>query len=208
MTALSRPRGLSGQARLAWLLAVASIAILAVGVAVNPSPRPTRVRLSWSSRRWSPSSVSARCSSRACRATPSAGGSSWRASSSRVESLAQAATRDRRPGRARAVDRDRLDGARAPAAGAHRDRGRAHRRPAPLSRRAAAVASLALGPVADGRRDHGRRDDHPVRAGQRRPLRGRAARQPPRGTRLSNRCSTCSAPWPRSRLWRPSSARP
>ena len=38
MTALSRPRGLSGQARLAWLLAVASIAILAVGVAVN-TPR-------------------------------------------------------------------------------------------------------------------------------------------------------------------------
>ena len=33
-------------------------------------------------RRWSPSSVSGRCSSRACRATPSAGGSSWRASSS------------------------------------------------------------------------------------------------------------------------------
>ena len=38
MTALSRPRGLSGQARLAWLLAVASIAILPVGVAVNPPP--------------------------------------------------------------------------------------------------------------------------------------------------------------------------
>lgn len=38
MTALSRPRGLSGQARLAWLLAVASIASLAVGVAVN-TPR-------------------------------------------------------------------------------------------------------------------------------------------------------------------------
>ena len=38
MTPLSRSRGLSGQARLAWLLAVASIAILPVGVAVNPPP--------------------------------------------------------------------------------------------------------------------------------------------------------------------------
>ena len=46
MTGLSRPRGLSGQARLAWLLAVASIAILPVGVAVNPPRAPTRVRLS------------------------------------------------------------------------------------------------------------------------------------------------------------------
>ena len=46
MTDLSRPRGLSGQARLAWLLAVASVAILVVGVAVKPPPRPNRVRLS------------------------------------------------------------------------------------------------------------------------------------------------------------------
>ena len=38
MTALSRSHGLSGQARLAWLLAVASIAILPVGVALNPPP--------------------------------------------------------------------------------------------------------------------------------------------------------------------------
>ena len=38
MTALSRPRGLSGRARLAVLLAVASIAILPVGVAVGLPP--------------------------------------------------------------------------------------------------------------------------------------------------------------------------
>ena len=37
MTALSRHRGLSGQARLAWLLAVASIAVLAVGSVVHPT---------------------------------------------------------------------------------------------------------------------------------------------------------------------------
>ena len=40
VTALSHSRGLSGQARLAWLLAVASIAILVVGVAINPPPVP------------------------------------------------------------------------------------------------------------------------------------------------------------------------
>ena len=38
MTDLSRAHGLSRQARLAWLLAVASIAILPVGIAVNPPP--------------------------------------------------------------------------------------------------------------------------------------------------------------------------
>ncbi len=38
MTTISRPSGLSGQARLAWLLAVASIAVLAVGSVVHPSP--------------------------------------------------------------------------------------------------------------------------------------------------------------------------
>jgi hypothetical protein len=38
MTGLSRRHGLSGQARLAWLLAVVSVAILPVGVAVKPPP--------------------------------------------------------------------------------------------------------------------------------------------------------------------------